>query len=371
MNIEALVAFIQKWRWLIEVPVIDLAILPEKDQICDQINSYHLATLKAEISQISLISSLASCPMERCKKEHEIKVLSDFIELVVRETAVENLVDVGCGNGYLEELLVKIPSVKSIVGIDCSLDQVEVSQRKNNNGKCTFLRESFSRNTEIDHSFGAYGLVSLHGCGNLWHEMIMHWSCRESCRFVVAVPCCYNLMSPETLPLSRRAKELQAGEALFSSKMLMLACQRPESQSAMSNSIKSVLFRTILQRALADNGFMQVKVGRVKVKEQTTLEEYFAKALGKINIQINLDMQVYNDLACELFPIVAKLWEMRAWIGTIAESLIVADRCEFLSEMQQLFPFRFQLKNLFDRRLSARNICIVCVKEELVEANEF
>lgn len=175
-----------------------------------------------------LVRQLKSCPPKHIisnwlatmyqKIPGEIKVIDSInrkkssqyegiLKIVNHLGIAGNILEVGCGDGRLADILAKRYSVK-VLAIDQNKDLIEMNKKIYQVPRLYFeVEDAFQRKPK--QNFGL--VIGLHCCGNLTDKVIDY---AENLKAnVVVVPCCYGsihkngVFLPRSAELSRRKEE--------------------------------------------------------------------------------------------------------------------------------------------------------------------
>ncbi|KAL8283334.1 hypothetical protein RQP46_005744 [Phenoliferia psychrophenolica] len=198
---------------------------------------------------------------------------------------------------------------------------------------------------------GGAMLVALHACGDLTVDSLKAFtrnSDGDSSDFLkrkmVAVGCCYNLMTPELFPLSEHLATLPTPPLVLTRDHLLLTAQTPQtwhlspaSTSSLASSITKLAHRSRLGAELEAHGLAeQPKLGRIGVS--INYLDYRRKALQKASL-LEQDLPTLRfgisdeeedgerEWEDGLFQLEA-YWTLRARIGPPLESFLRA-QCEY------------------------------------------
>lgn len=382
---ECLVQF----EWLINFCMNDFLIISEDDRneilkkiehldvdqfISDFIAPNSIFDTKQTKNDESVIS---------CKKEYEIEIAVKVISECIPQLPFQlhTIADVGCGQGNLLTSLPKsCPSVGHFIGIDKNNDLIEKARKRfqeSDTLNCqqnscssilpspptiTFISDEFlSSCASLSRLSPSFGFVSLHGCGDLFEQIAREFVENVNCKFMLAIPCCYNLIS---LPngnykcLSRKAEE-SVQKFSINRNFLMLSCRSPDHQNISKSSLRNITFRVVLQRIFQLNNFKPERIGKIRCKF-TTFPEYFQIACRKLFLDASkFDISAHVELLSQFTYPIEQLWTLKCWLGLLAESFIVLDRIHWFREQN----IHFQCFEIFDRTKSNRNICFQAQKD--------
>lgn len=221
-------------------------------------------------------------------------------------------------------------------------------------------------------------LVALHACGNLTPDALRafvadaHAHHSAAPRRMIAVGCCYNLLTPSTFPMSSLLRSLPAAPTpALHRDHLRLTPQSPPtwhltpaSTAALHASLLKLAHRARLEAelacaGLADGRSSDKRVGRLPAF--ATWEGYRAAALAKFGAGREvpaLELEGGEGGWEEAMWRLGVFWTVRSWVGPVAETLLVVDRWAFLAE--GLEGRRVEAVNVFEQGTgSLRNLALV------------
>ncbi|KAK7469448.1 hypothetical protein VKT23_003918 [Stygiomarasmius scandens] len=332
------------------------------------------------------------------------------------------IVDVGAGQGYLCRSLRRLLHCPNILALDSDFDQSSgarswdhktfdhhvISHKTLHITPCSLL-------TAIDewippnvNTKAQVLLVALHACGSLTIDALRaflaprttsHWS------FIAAVTvgCCYNLLNPTDYPLCKSVN--YASQALLPHPLppsaYHLAAQSPPTWSLPSFqlSVRKVVWRALVSPLLqslpppetsrpfippseytahvkktpaprqnletisapsssGDTGTSPVhqRLGRLPNSAYTSWESFLSAVEARLGVPLDT---IHLDL--ELAKKLEELHIMRCRLGPLIESTILKDRIGWLKEELDQEMWSAELVNLFDQKISPRNVAIVVV----------
>ncbi|KAJ3288397.1 hypothetical protein HDU79_004867 [Rhizoclosmatium sp. JEL0117] len=242
-------------------------------------------------------------------------------------------------------------------------------------------------------------LCGLHACGDLTPAIMKHFL-ESDAGALVCVGCCYNRISEsrpeiglyhetEGFPLSNymrsQSPRFQLG---FSARNL--ACQavcrwdNEEGRNTFLDNGIRLHYRALLQLVLHDHGLMEkarrnsksstdhdIIIGRLK---EDSFRQGFATYAKLACSRLYLDLENEGVSEVELreyetrFKItsqrIAIVWTLRSMMGDVFESLLLADRFQFLHERRERYNLqKLELFPLFDPVVSPRNMVLVATKK--------
>jgi len=216
-------------------------------------------------------------------------------------------------------------------------------------------------------------LVALHACGNLTPDALTAFvadaraSSTAAPRRMVAVGCCYNLLTPTTFPMSLLVRGLPT--AALERDHLRLTPQSPPtwhlspaSTAAWKASLVKLAHRARLEAELSligegDGRSSEKRVGRLP-SFAGGYEAYRGAALAKFGAAGECPMLALGVGWEEALWRLEVFWTIRSWVGPVAESLLVLDRWAFLIE--GLPGRQVEAVNVFEQSTgSLRNLALV------------
>jgi hypothetical protein len=339
------------------------------------------------------------------KKRLEVKEFSGFIDKIAKSNQITLIVDLGAGQGYLDQCL-SYQYNYIVVAVDDSLSQTNAAKRHNSqiqksskykSKQCKLyhihesinigddLNEMIQKIPNIPYQMNSKWLLcGLHTCGDLAVSTIKQFLMSDA-TCMVNIGCCYQHLTENdtrksTFHHSNEARELgfplsnylKQKNIILDYSCRMLACQTPFNwiknikQSEMQFRDRS--WRAKLQLMLTDNYDCSVvdptniPIGRLPQKAfQNGFVEYAHHAIRKLGIPYPTDtfndsiIQQYENIDIKEFIV---YWCLRVILSETIESLILVDRVLYLYEN----GCKVELKTIFDMEVSPRNIAIVAYK---------
>lgn len=202
------------------------------------------------------------------KKKHEVGKLAALIHDVYMENSCNVIADIGCGLGYLGEVLSRQYNLK-VVGFELKESNCHNASKKaerNASGQRQSIHQlSFDISSkckadllqtimnELDGSVDETEnvrvcLVGLHCCGDLTPAMLTQFSQFDQCTAMVCMGCCYHRMTQQFdspgyqhFPLSQKLRDFFISDHVFVEKLngyaLRMACQETASRWACKRLI--------------------------------------------------------------------------------------------------------------------------------------
>jgi hypothetical protein len=326
------------------------------------------------------------------KKRIEVSSLSAIINNYAEKHAITHIIDLGAGQGYLDACLAYQYN-RNVLGIDdsaiqtcgavCNMKKIQKSFKNNHN--LTFINSHIDSGQEISQILNQpenrlyfenepkWILCGLHTCGDLSSNMIRQFI-HSDARVLVNVGCCYNLLSNSSKDLVGfpMSKFLSDKKYKLDYTKLQAACQAPcrwerDYENTLFN-FKKNSWRALLQVILVKEKLLSgvdpdfIKLGKLcKSAFKKDFNNYVQYACLKLNIKIsNHIVEKYEKEYESEMNKVAVLWTLRALMGQVVESLIIADRVLALKESGQCENIK--LLSLCDSIISPRNIVIIAEK---------
>ncbi|KAI9342558.1 methyltransferase domain-containing protein [Obelidium mucronatum] len=359
------------------------------------------------------------------KKQHEVAYLSALINSVAESQGIDRIMDIGAGQGYLD-ICLAFQYNKTVIGVDDDEIQTCGAKRRTdlankklyNDGESqgelfhinrrvhaheTFavlvqeVSDSVKTNTLVSDMTSSqtsgWLLCGLHACGDLTPAIMQHFLDSDA-NALVCVGCCYNRLTepknhvpdrPAGFPLSAYMRSQSPMFHLgFSARNL--ACQatlRWEEEGGVGNFLRHH-YRALLQLVLFENNLMDraransksstdhdIIIGRMKGPSAFSKGfPFYAKlALSRLRIDTEAEgltehkLKKYEESYRHREKEIAIVWTLRSLLGDVFESLLLADRFQYLTEQREVKGLdRIELVPLFDPLASPRNMVIVCTK---------
>lgn len=331
---------------------------------------------------------------------------------LLEKYGLDHAVDIGAGQGYLTVELAKcIPSLRSIVAVECSdsqlhgmssrLQTVDARERKIVQLKRARLdagkpADDFDRLIFASGAEGGgdeykasptgippYLMYSLHACGSLSETMIQFFCDTSShARVLFNIGCCYNLIDeglpgkhfPMSQEMARLWRERKDGEPqILTRNMKMVACQAPyrwgERPEQTKKFFKRHFYRSLLERLLRDQGLLapgeESRIANIGDAALSSFKDYVTAAWKTPLPGPSPDSRIidkYVNQFGHLEKCLAFIWTVRALLGPLIEALILHDRLLYVREMVP--NVQAVLVSVFDPLVSPRNVALVAIKEK-------
>ncbi|KAJ2844766.1 hypothetical protein IWW36_005054 [Coemansia brasiliensis] len=351
------------------------------------------------------------------KKQVEVKLLSQLVSTVAKESQCSLVVDVGAGQGYLSRVLAYSSYNLPVLAIDSSPKQqrgAETMQQR------TIKRLRGSRATQdgfgwkaeraqqLQHTVMHVGLDStnqlaakahnampvantrwmlcgLHACGDL-SSAILKAFVESDAAAVAVVPCCYNHISEAPresaavgFPLSSGMHGIQLGQ-----NALKTACQATSRWDSCAEATLAAFrrnyFRALLHHLMVAHNqvapnAMAPAVGKVTNTElqaisvsvdassdEIAFTTYALAALTKLNHAwrptAEQCVECYREHGSTGLQQIAAAWTLKSLAGPLVECMLVVDRAMYLAEHCSASG-RVSAFALFDPVTSPRNVVLV------------
>ncbi|CAG7835669.1 unnamed protein product [Allacma fusca] len=317
------------------------------------------------------------------KKRHEIWELSFLIqELADKSGGIRNVVDVGSGLGHLCRFL-SFGLNFTTVGIDSNAElgntagifnekihknfqklrsQTDASKPESENfEKIQHLNQFLEAGDKIVPNY-EFGLVGLHGCGDLGGIIVQNFVQNPQVKFLSFVSCCYMKLT-QGYPLSNYLKESRIDLPYVS---LELSCHAKEAymerlnDSDQVNKLKIHCYRAALETILVKKGFAKEGLRSVKNTHLLGFKEYAVKATEKLSLKLSneeLECKENEKMLQEWMKVVC-FYTLRVLLAPVIESAVLLDRALFILENE----FTCGLLPIFDPVKSPRNVVIIGMK---------
>lgn len=357
---------------------------------------------------VSQSSSLTWCQRRgvKKKKEHEIVNFACLIEEKCSMVGVGDVLDVGCGLGYLgEELTRRGLTVLGIEGHQGHARRANIRREKRGGGNfCTEVVQVDSSSGPALESLMAplsgSALVGLHCCGSLSPCLLSLFPRLETAQALVLVSCCYHRMEEQDFPLSEALRATYNPTAKVY--MLRLGAQerlctwaRQGPQDHLRHMLE-VGGRAVLELAATQAG---LKLGRKKgncavpdteIEEPQDETEYIHKGGESDEREVKQEMEspelssLLKDVRSkwglssnevkrmthllrpaytawrQTFPVMELLTGLQFLLQGPIEELVAMDRAVYLEEQGITTPV--ELLGIFNPAISPRNIAICATK---------
>ncbi len=282
------------------------------------------------------------------KKRHEIEILQGQLE------EDQSFVDIGSGAAHLSGVLLE-GNDKTSICIDMDSDIQSIGKKKHAKilDRLQFETLKFHRHADL---FGnpSDTLIGLHACGDLSCDII-EYGIHHKFKKIVSYGCCFHKLSQ--FPMSKQTNLKVSNHALTMAAksyktMTLKEFQQREKVKRFRYTLHFLMFEHM------DGGF--VTLGNAsKADYEGAFHEYCYKYLPetkKFTPEFLTDFftskkDEYREYLC--FGII------RSHLSRLLEVFINLDRCLYLKEQ----GYNVKLEEVFDRKLSPRNLCITAVLE--------
>jgi len=330
------------------------------------------------------------------KKQYELARLGKFTKDCMSQVCVDNLIDVGAGQGHLARYLCYAHSLQ-VACVDSNNDftdsankfdkQLEESMRRlERRGQSirslppppvhvnayldpdmdlqsfhSILAEKFQiSNTELK-----YGIVGLHTCGDLGPVLLKMFTNDFRASALHSVGCCY-MKVQKHFPMSNFTDNIQTNFRLTYTNA-ELACHAIEMytdrlRANQQDKLKVHCYRAVLEKLLVlkDRNLSHSILKTVARAHELPFRDYAIKATSNLPFSIDPEQfdtkQIQEELSA-WWEVVA-YYTIRLALAPVIETVILLDRCIYLYEN----GLRSLLIPLFDPSLSPRNQIIFSSK---------
>ncbi|KAG1179213.1 hypothetical protein G6F70_000300 [Rhizopus microsporus] len=356
---EALVNYVEKYRYLIEIHFVDFitldhwnllskdwqhALLNESDWF-DAITNiatgkykeswpaslkdFIKATKDIELPRVNPDSSRQMIsPLDKRilpgmveKKIHEVERMTPVIKQLAKDHQIESIMDLGAGQGYLSRSLAYRSNLK-VLAVDSSevqtcgakrfderiikhLKKSDVLQLHHVNEFITPDNAStiLSRWSQVQSE--KWLLCGLHTCGDLASMILRLFTASPEMTCLVNVGCCYHFLSEQRphcgFPLSETIKKTNL---LIGHTARMLSSQVPERWVEKADdtliALEHHFFRALLQQIMVEKGLAVAGaapvIGRLNKKKDFTSFPVYVKAAAS---RLNLPPDTISDKVAE------------------------------------------------------------------------
>ncbi|EJU03089.1 hypothetical protein DACRYDRAFT_106264 [Dacryopinax primogenitus] len=322
------------------------------------------------------------------KKVHEVRHFSKLIAELSADIGVDNIVDVGSGQGYLSLELASKHGL-NVLALDFSEVQTSGSihwaqQAKEQNLKLSHVTHHISQATlpglvqnwidgrHLARSNRNVIVIGLHACGSLTVEVLRacmdnmkpqddgaadHWKIKAC----AIVGCCYNMLSDHDKHVSRLTAPPLPSDAF------QLAAQPwlPPSPAELSLTLKKITYRALFGRLLYEKDIelpTDTRVRRLKDSAYSNWGTYIQAASSRMGVSPQLlDINsVWTEEMRQLSTTVSMLHVLRSKLGPVIESWILLDRYVWLCEqLEEPGLASVEMKWVFDSGISARSAVFI------------
>lgn len=344
------------------------------------------------------------------KKIHEVARLAKQVKLLADKLAVNSIVDVGAGQGYLSHLLVTQCNL-SVTAIEAREHNAHIAKKradridhllKQHSGTSFKVKSLWVTPESLNEVIKEPSIiVGLHTCGDLAATCIKSFVQNEHIKGIVNVGCCYNHITeyicPEATEAAWKYKEAlgsgQFGESLdktiFSQEELAgyplsgyikanhpgFFLGRMPRILAMSevHQLDCVDPEKIFMRFTYRNGF-QCLLGRAypekrnvyairkRIKHVGSFIEYVRQGFQCMQLEDPYSDEeirlIYDNEFRQKEKAAAVIWALRSVLCKVIENLLLLDRVMYLKENN----FEGELVYIFDEGISPRNVALIGYK---------
>ncbi|XP_055355888.1 probable methyltransferase-like protein 25 [Paramacrobiotus metropolitanus] len=335
---------------------------------------------------------LASVMMMSEKKLQEICAMAPVVRDVAEECQVRQVVDVGCGKGYLSAWL-SLRDGLDVLGVEMSASNIQgaatrlrrlnqqwnavrkrlpVAGDSGGPGRLTFACQAVGEDAQLDGVDGRFVVCGLHACGSLSDHIIRMFQRNDQAAGLVLVPCCYHLMEERfeggncsAAAAFPSSTFLQSRRYRLGRNARMLASQSVErtlaDRAAFERSVRALFFRALLQVVLRRHGLEErvQSVGSIK----TVNGDFVAYAREALD-DVPMDEEELEAVYREYAPVELQLRLVcltRILLAPLIEQIILLDRACALDERDDIGDVG--VVDLFDPRVSPRRWAVVAQKK--------
>lgn len=425
--LQELVAFLHSVKWVFHALntqyIIEDVIIDNKDFLAalghldlnefptlQSPQSHHPECLQKFIAQVNTFkisfetittNSTKSAPMKKMsiKKQYEIENISKVINSVCKN-AVTQLIDFGCGLGYLEQNLFDRFGY-NVLGLESCNDRVKAATNRqlkyypSSIGKVKFAQQFVTQDSpdfilnQLDDADGDLAIIGLHGCGDLTVTAIKLFLNMKRVKKLIFMPCCYHKMSPKDkdknefnyFPLSQELKSiLQHYSAFLNRPFLRLAGQEsPAKWKELDESLHWIHGKNMFERALVEALITDDETAkrinnitfpenRVTMADIALKYQLLEKSSGKSKQWSEIHREKFQRLR-EKYPNGEEnsenLFCLQTTLQSNCENLVLIDRVRYIQEEGRRNNQRLNIsvKKLQNDKLSPR--CLILIAEKL------
>ncbi len=306
------------------------------------------------------------------KKQHEIKKLAPFVNHFSKALGIDQIVDIGGGQGHLAQSLTNHYNLRTLsLDMDQSL-QATGKKRHQKNYKFPENRVEFltlkvtAEEPRFVSLLGEKTLtLGLHTCGPLANYQLQS-SCKKRIKGIISIGCCFDKLAGHTgcQNISKFSQGMK-NQLYFNQYALTLATRAHQKMSEKDHvfKLKVKFYRYAIHFLLWDvYGITEnVTLGNTHPKVyNASFAEYAQEQLKRLSLPCKQTQDELNAFF-EQSKIQDLIWKMlaagliRNALGRILELYILLDRAIFLEEQD----YRVSIMEFFDEPLSPRNIGIV------------
>ncbi|KAJ7081386.1 methyltransferase domain-containing protein [Mycena belliarum] len=374
------------------------------------------------------ISARGMSPKKAHEVTRSVAYIANLLDALGVDPRGVRIVDIGAGQGYLTRALQTHLGTRHLLALDSSEIQTRGAQRWEARTRAPrgitqktvhitpaslcraideWIHESDSPQAENGLGAGPGAgaapapvlLVALHACGSLTPDLLRAFLMQRRAALgsqnhllwtpvgMIAVGCCYNLLAPQDFPLSEAMAaspplSLPTSAYHMAAQMPAQWFRTPESRADATLALRKVVWRAVIgarfaKTLAADSDEQAAKDGtgdrpvmrRLGRLNNTAYADWatFARAAGA---RIGVDFAPGDALDAAEQRLVSELevlHVLRCIVGPLVESVIIADRAQWVREQLRLDgdgdgadDMRVEVVNLFDQATgSGRNVALV------------
>ncbi|KAI8036812.1 methyltransferase-like protein 25B isoform X1 [Drosophila gunungcola] len=340
------------------------------------------------------------------KKQHEIARMAEICALSHRQSPVDFVVDFGAGVGHLARILgygygLRVccfemqPDLNKQAGeIDLKLESmaakhlppdetshfqrpVHLTQRLESGTQPELFLSSIRAALQLKDYHFRFGIIGLHPCGNLGPTLMrMFLGCPQA-RFLNFVGCCYQKMTTRGTqprdqvhgyPLSRFLQDKPESQLSYEAREISchaLEVYHDRLRAGDYEHLRIHSLRAATERIIVKQfpDLRHCALRNVKYSPGMTFHQYFRKAVQGTRFE-SLDSRVLSNQQTETdlanWRRIVSFYTLRLMMAPLVESIILYDRCLFLTEN----GCEVHIEAIFDPRLSPRNHITRAVKSQ-------
>ncbi|KAJ3031530.1 UNVERIFIED_CONTAM: hypothetical protein HDU68_003066 [Siphonaria sp. JEL0065] len=326
------------------------------------------------------------------KKQHEVAYLSALINSVAESQNIDRIMDIGAGQGYLD-ICLAFQYNKTVIGVDDDEIQTCGAKRRTDlvnkklytnaspQGRVYHINRRVRANEtfaavvkEVSESMnfdgvdqeatdlnsgndgtGGWLLCGLHACGDLTPAIIKHFLDSDATALVI---CFYVFVFVFWLIAIQRA--ILLAKPRYGGRKVEVLFENGLMERARANSKSSTDHDIIIGRMKGPAPFAK------------GFPHYAKLALSRLKIDTDAEglseerLKEYENRYKSRENEIAIVWTLRSLLGEVFESLLLADRYQFLLEQcEQKGLDRIELIPLFDPVASPRNMVLICTKQKI------
>lgn len=283
------------------------------------------------------------------KKRHEIELLQGQL------AEDENFVDIGSGAAHLSGVLLEGNSKTSIC-IDMDQDIQGIGKKKHTKilNRLKFETLKFHRHAKL-YGDSTHTLIGLHACGDLSCDILQYGALHKFHK-IVSYGCCYHKLT--NFPMSGKTNLAVSNHALTMA-----------AKSYKTMTLKKFIQREKVKRFRYTLHFLMhehlnsdfVTLGNAnKADYEGEFHEYCYKYLPETKKFSPIFLANFYESKKDVYREYLCYGVIRSHLSRLLEVFVNLDRCLFLKEQ----GYQVKLEEVFDRKLSPRNLCITAVLKQ-------